>query len=69
MIIDKLETMEKIVRKNNNLHWIGWDVAERKRSDIARTSVDGVRVGENWYLQRTYTLNQNGWDIPSKYKV
>ena len=69
MIIDRLETMEKIVRKNNNLHWIGWDVAERKRSDIARTSVDGVRVGENWYLQRTYTLNRNGWDIPNKYKV
>jgi hypothetical protein len=69
MIIDKLETMEKIVRKNNNLHWIGWDVAERKRSDIARTSVDGVRVGGNWYLQRIYTLNRNGWEIPHKYKV
>jgi hypothetical protein len=68
MIVKDLQTMEKIVKNNNNLHWIGWDVAERKRSDLARTSANGVRVGSNWYLQHVYTLNHNGWDIPSKYR-
>jgi hypothetical protein len=68
MIVKDLNTMEKIVKNNNNLHWIGWDVAERKRSDLARTSANGVRVNGNWYLQHVYTLNHNGWDIPSKYR-
>lgn len=69
MIIKDLGLMEKIVKRHNNLDWVGWDVVDRKRSDAARTSVDGVRVNEKWYLQRTYSLNRNGWDIPNKYRV
>jgi hypothetical protein len=69
MIIKDLETMEKIVKRNNNLHWVGWDVSDRKRSDLARTSVDGIRISDKWYLQKVYTLNHNGWDIPSKYRI
>lgn len=68
MIIKNLEVMEKIVKKNNNLAWIGWDVADRKRSDAARTAVNGVRVNGVWYLQRIYKVTRNGWDIPNKYK-
>ena len=68
MIIKNLETMEKIVKKNNNLAWIGWDVADRKRSDAARTAVNGVRVNGVWYLQRIYKVTRNGWDIPNKYR-
>lgn len=68
MLIKDLNLMEKIVKKNNNLSWIGWNVADRKRSDSARTSVDGVRVDGKWYLQRIYTLNEKGWDIPNKYR-
>ena len=68
MIIKNLEHMEKIVSKNNNLSWIGWDVVDRKRSDGARTSVDGVRVNGLWYLQRVYPVTRQGWDIPYKYK-
>ena len=69
MIINKLDKMEQIVKKNSNLSWIGWDVVDLKKSDMARTSVNGVRVNNEWYLKRTYTLNRNGWDIPNKYKV
>ena len=69
MIINKLNTMEKIVQKNENLSWVGWDVVERKRSDMGRTSVNGVRIKEKWYLEKIYTLNRNGWDIPNHYKV
>ena len=69
MLIKDLELMEKIVRKHNNLSWIGWDVVDRKRSDSGKTSVDGVRVHDKWYLQRVYRLNKKGWDIPNKYRV
>jgi len=68
MIIKNLEQMEKIVSKNNNLSWVGWDVVDRKKSDGARTSLDGVRVNGLWYLQRVYPVTRQGWDIPNKYK-
>jgi hypothetical protein len=68
MIINNLEKMEKIVARNNNLYWVGWDVADRKRSEAGRTAVNGVRVGGVWYVQRIYTVTRNGWDIPSKYR-
>mgnify|MGYP003349429602 CR=1 FL=1 len=68
MIINNLEIMEKIVKKHNNLSWIGWDVVDRKRTDVAKTSPDGVRVKDKWYLQRVYPVTRNGWDIPNKYR-
>ena len=67
MIIKSLGHMEQIVKKNKELSWIGWDVVERKRSDIAKTSVSGVRVKDNWYIQKIFTVNRDGWDIPNKY--
>jgi len=69
MIINKLETMEKIVSSNYMLDWVGWDVAERKKTDAGRTAVNGVRVKDQWYTQRVFKLNRNGWDIPNKYKM
>jgi hypothetical protein len=67
MIITKLEHMEKIVQKHKELKWVGWDVVERKRSDLGRTSPNGVRVKDTWYLQKVFTLDRKGWDIPNKY--
>lgn len=68
MVVTDLKKMEKIVARNNNLFWVGWDVVDRKRSDMARTAVNGVRVNGVWYLQRIYAVTRNGWDIPNKYK-
>ncbi len=67
MIVKSLEQMEKIVRKHKELKWVGWDVVERKRSDLGRTSVNGVRVKDIWYIQKVFTLDRKGWDIPNKY--
>lgn len=60
--------MEKIVANNSNLSWVGWDVVDRKRSEAGRTAVNGVRVNGVWYVQRIYSVNRNGWDIPNKYR-
>ena len=68
MIIKSLNTMNKIIEKNKNLIWRGWDVVDLKESNVARTSVDGIRINNKWYLHRVYSPNRNGWDIPNKYK-
>ena len=68
MIVKSLDQMEKIVARNNNLSWVGWDVVDRKRSESARTAANGVRVDGVWYLQRIYSVTRNGWDIPNKYR-
>jgi hypothetical protein len=69
MIINDLITMEKVVASNRSLVWIGWDVAERKKTDMGRTAVNGIRVKDQWYTQKVFKLDRNGWDIPNKYKV
>jgi len=69
MLIKSLNTMDKIVNKNNNLIWDGWNVIDLKESDMARTSVNGIRVKGKWYLHKVYSPGRNGWDIPNKYRV
>jgi hypothetical protein len=69
MIVNTLEAMEKIVLSNRSLDWVGWNVAERKKTDMGRTAVNGVRVNGQWYTQKVFTLERNGWDIPNRYKV
>jgi hypothetical protein len=69
MIVNTLEAMEKIVSSNRSLDWVGWNVAERKKTDMGRTAVNGVRVNGQWYTQKVFTLDRNGWDIPNRYKV
>ena len=68
MIIKSLNTMEKIVAQNNNLIWRGWDVVDLKESDIAKTSPNGIRVNNKWYLHKIYSPGRNGWEIPNKYR-
>jgi hypothetical protein len=69
MIINDLNTMEKLVASNRSLVWVGWDVAERKKTDMGRTAVNGIRVKDQWYTQKVFKLDRNGWDIPNRYKV
>jgi hypothetical protein len=69
MIINDLDTLENLVASNRSLVWVGWDVAERKKTDMGRTAVNGVRVKDQWYTQKVFKLDRNGWDIPNRYKV
>ena len=68
MIIRSLNTMEKIINKNNNLLWRGWDVIDLKESNVAITSPIGIRVKNKWYIHKRYTTTRNGWNIPNKYR-
>jgi len=51
------------------LHWLGWNVADRRRTEAGRTAVNGVRVDSVWYVQTIYQLTNTGWDIPNKYRM
>jgi hypothetical protein len=68
MLIKSLNTMEKIVFKNKNLIWQGWDVIDLKESKTAKTSPAGIRVKDKWYLHKVYSPSRNGWNIPDKYR-
>jgi len=70
MQIKDLSLMEKIVKRyNRNLTWVGWDVADRRRTEAGRTAINGVRVDGQWYVQTIYPLTSTGWDIPNKYRM
>lgn len=69
MIVNNLETMEKIVAKNYNLHWNGWTVVETKQSDMAKTAINGIYRNGKWFLAKNFVPDRNGWDIPNRYKV
>lgn len=67
MLIKSLEQMEDVVRKNNNLSWIGWDVVDRKQAANGLMSPNSVLVNGKWYIQKIYKLDSNGWEMPEKY--
>lgn len=68
MIVNSLNKMEKIVANNSNLSWVGWDVVDYKKTDIARTAINGVRVNGEWFLRKIYPVTREGWNIPNKYR-
>ena len=68
VLIKSLEKMEAIVVKNNSLKWDGWNVLELKKSNLGRTDVNGIRINNEWFIKREFSVNRNGWEIPSKYR-
>jgi len=68
VIVKELEVMEKIVSKNRDLMWSGWDVLELKKTNLGRTDANGIRIKNNWFIKKTFSPDRNGWDIPNKYQ-
>ena len=69
MLVKDLAIMEKIVAKNSNLKWVGWDVLELKRSNLGRTDVNGIRIADQWYKKKDNNLTDKGWEISNKYRM
>lgn len=67
MIVNDLDTMEKIVKSNSSLSWDGWDVVELKKSPTAMFKQNGVFKTGSWYIKNVYTPSRDGWRIPNKY--
>ena len=69
MLVKDLAVMEKIVAKNSNLKWVGWDVLELKRSNLGRTDVNGICIADQWYIKKDIKLTDKGWEISNKYRM
>jgi hypothetical protein len=66
MLVTSLEKMEKIVKRNRELMWDGWDVIHFYPSEKARTSKFGARIKNRWCIHRRFVPTEQGWDIPQK---
>jgi hypothetical protein len=67
MKINSLEQMETIVDNNKFLKWDGWNVKEVKASSTGWMKPEGVYLDGQWHIQKHYTLDHDGWNIPSKF--
>jgi len=67
MLINSLEQMETIVDNNPTLSWKGWDVVESTVDPMAFTKLNAAFVDGKWVRTKTYTIEQQGWEIPLKF--
>jgi hypothetical protein len=59
--------METIVENNNSLSWNGWDVIESTPDQNAFTKLNAMFVNGQWVRTKTYSITEQGWEIPNKF--
>jgi hypothetical protein len=59
--------METIVENNKSLEWIGWDVVELQKSPTGWMKPEGILRNGEWFIQKRYNVESDGWDIPNKF--
>jgi hypothetical protein len=60
-----LSQAESLVERNPNFSWDGWTLLHRKQNDFAQYKPSGVFVNRKWYLQKRFTLNDDGtYNVP-----
>lgn len=69
MLINKLEDAEKIVSKNKDLRWIGWNIAHREKTHRGFTNKNGSFISNSWGIDTIYPITEKGWYLPNKYRV
>jgi hypothetical protein len=67
MLITSLEKMETIVSKNKSLSWDGWNVVELIKNPSAVYKQNGVMINKVWYIKNIFTVDRDGWKVPTKY--
>jgi hypothetical protein len=67
MVINSLEKMEEIVKKNRELSWDGWTVVHLYHNKVAWRYRNGVQIRGRWYVQTRFEPNERGWEIPKKF--
>lgn len=66
MLINSLETMEKIVENNDSLSWDGWTVVHATPSPTAWGKPEAAFINGVWNLVKRYELTEKGWNISNK---
>jgi hypothetical protein len=67
MMIESLEQMETIVKRNRALHWDGWTVVHSFPSDKGRTSKFGGYQKGRWFIQKRIVPGKSGWSLPDNF--
>lgn len=65
MLVNSLETMEKIVQSRNDLSWNGWDVVRHTSSNNAMYSKDAEFLNGKWMKKKVFPVTEQGWHIPN----
>ena len=62
-------TAHKIVEKNKNLFWNGWEIVEWRKDADAFFNKNGLFRNDSWgKVIRRIPLENNGtWKVPTKY--
>jgi hypothetical protein len=66
MLISDMTVMERIIEKNENLHWDGWSVIHIVEDPSAEYDNSGYynRALGKWFRKKSYLPDGIGWDIP-----
>jgi len=67
MKIKKIEDAENLIKNNKLLFWSGWDIVALFEDPSAYMNINGIFKDNVWYKKETYSLEEYGWDIPSKF--
>jgi hypothetical protein len=67
MKIKKIEDAENLIKNNKFLFWSGWDIVSLLEDPNAYMNINGIFKDNVWYKKETYSLEEYGWDIPSKF--
>jgi hypothetical protein len=67
MKIKKIEDAENLIKNNKLLFWSGWDIVALFEDPNAYMNINGIFKDNVWYKKETYSLEEYGWDIPSKF--
>lgn len=67
VMIQSLEDMERVVKRNRALHWDGWVVVHTFPSEKGRTSKFGLYRKGRWFIQKRMVPGKNGWNIPDNF--
>lgn len=63
------EQAHKIVDKNKNLMWIGWDIIEYKYDNDAIYNKNAMIINGRWAKINRYSPDKNGWKVPDRYDI
>lgn len=64
--IKSLDEMERVVSRNRMLSWDGWTVLHTFESVTGWRSNEGVLIKGKWHIQRRFSVDEEGWNIPNK---
>lgn len=68
MLVNTLDKMEKIVRRQKNLIWDGYDVLLLVRHPNPVVYKDARFINGKWFRTNRIPLTRQGWELPNVHR-